>query len=493
MASLRGQLVIGTGLATALVLLAALTGLYALIDWTLRAEFDAALAARARALTALAEQDRQGVDFELTEIALPEFEPGPHAEYYQAWLLPPAPAEGAPRTVLARSPSLGRADLPMGTGMSGGHHCEPVLLPDGQAGRTAIVTFTPRLDGALPAGREPVVMALALARDTAGLTATLVRVRNILCGVGVLAVLLSAGVLAMVVRRATRRVDCVADEIAGVGEADLSARLGAAGVPAELRPVVDRLNDLLARLESAFQRERRFTGDVAHELRTPIAGLRSQLELALVRPREPNAYQQTARNCLAIGLQMQRMVETLLHLARADAGQLEVRRTPVDVAGLVRDAWQPLAEQASARRLHVDWQLANGLPTLDTDADQLRLVVQNLLENAVSYANEAGHVTVKLSAGDGTLYLTVRNTTEPGDAVDTARVFERFWRADPSSRAPATKTGSAPYGDAAPTAHCGLGLPLCQAIVEQLGGAITAESPEPGRFEVAVHLPLQDA
>ncbi len=469
MKSLRVQLLLGMALGTTVVFFVSGTLLFALIGRTLRTEFDEALAAKARSMAALADEDEEGLDFELPETLLPEFAAADRAEYYQVWQ-----QDGS---VFARSPSLQEGNLDRPAGTYDAPAFQSVLLPDGRAGRIVGLTFVPRqeFDGA-PTD-FPMTVTLVVGREIGGLQSTLARVRRILISVCLGAVALSAGVLAWVVRRSLKPIDKLTKQISDVGEDDLSTSIDAAGIPKELLPVVDRLNDLLARLDAAFQRERRFTGDVAHELRTPLAGLRSKLELALSRDRTSDAYRKSIDDCLRINLHMQRMVENLLHLARADAGQLEVRREPVDLPALVRECWRPLEAKANARGLSVEWNL-NELAHVETDRDKLQLVVQNVVDNAVDHANEQGQVTVSTWAENGAIALTVANTGSTVARDHVQQVFDRFWRGDSSFR----QTGEA---------HCGLGLPLCKAVVEKLGGSITASASPEGVFTITIRLPVQ--
>ena len=468
MKSLRLQLLVGTALGTIAVFIVSGAVLYALIGRSLRGEFDASLGARARSLMALVEWDEGGLESELTEVSIPEFEPSEFAGYYQIWL-----SDG---TVFARSPSLLGGDLRRLGGTPDAPAFESIRLPDGRPGRLVGVTFEPRQEYGYLRENPPTAVTLVLARDTVGLQSTLARVRGILIGVGLVAVVLSTGVLAWVVRRRLRPVDHLSRQIAELGEANLSGRISVAGIPSELSPVIDRLNDLLVRLEAAFQRERRFTGDVAHELRTPLAGLRSKLELALSRDRDTASYQRALGDCLDIDLQMQRMVENLLQLARADAGQLDIRHEPVDLSKIIRECWQTLEEKANARGLSVEWRF-DERDALTTDLGKLRLVIQNILDNAVTYADEQGQLSVETAVQNSATVLVVSNTCSSLRSEDADRVFERFWRADSSCR------------DTDEQARSGLGLPLCKAVTEQLGGSIRAAVGDSGMFTVTIHLP----
>ena len=292
--------------------------------------------------------------------------------------------------------------------------------------------------------------------------------------VGLVAVALSAGVLWLTVRRGLRPVDGLASQIARLGEADLAARLEAPDAPRELLPVVDRLNELLGRLEAAFQRERAFSADVAHELRTPLAGIRSTLDVALTRPRGALEYEDVLRGCLRIAVQLQRMVEHLLTLARLDAGQVEIRPEAVCVNTLVRDAWEPVAESAEARRLDVRWALAERV-TVTTDRSLLDLVVRNVFENAVVHADEGGSVVVETAARENGVEIRVTNSGSRLSGQQAGQVFERFWRGD----AARTETG----------VHCGLGLPLVKEVVTVLGGSVAVQSTEGGEFRITISIP----
>jgi two-component system sensor histidine kinase QseC len=280
-----------------------------------------------------------------------------------------------------------------------------------------------------------------------------------------------------VVRSGLRPVERLSEQIAAVGSNDLSARLPNSAVPRELLPIVERLNDLLARVDAAFQRERRFTGDVAHELRTPLAGLRAKLELALSRERSPGSYRQTLTECLQIGWQLQRMTESLLQLARADAGQLDVARDTIDLAQLIRTCWGAFAELARTRDFCIDWDLRAGC-CLETDAEKLRVIVHNLLDNAISYTSPSGRIAISAFVADSTAAFNISNTGCSMSPADIPRLFERFWR-------------GAPFSDPGAQTHCGLGLPLCKTLVDRMGGTLEATISKSGVFTAVVRIPAR--
>ena len=464
-ATLRSRLLLGTGVGAAGVLLVSGVLLYAFIQRALWNEFDESLATKARSLAAMMEQEDGTLELEFDEANLPEFRPSDHAEFYQVWI------NGT--EVFSRSPSLEDRNLELLQGSADQPDYDSTVLPDGRTGRIVGMSFTPRLEDGDGRSDQTLTVTLAIGRETAGIDETLSHIRFAMVAIGLAAVLVSLGALAWFVRRGLKPVGRLASQIEGLGESELSSRIEPAGIPAELLPVVDRLNDLLSRLESAFRRERRFTADVAHELRTPLAGVRSTLEVALSKQREPGAYQDAMRGCLDINHQMHRMVENLLSLARADANQLDVAKESIDLGALVRECWAPLAGQADRRRLEVAWCLQEPC-VLESDRGKLSLVLQNILGNAAAYADDGGRISIESVSTNGQTDLTVTNTGSTMSQEDVRRVFDRFWRGD-SSRQCAGQ-------------HCGLGLSLCKTLVELLGGSISAEVGADGTFAIIVRL-----
>jgi two-component system sensor histidine kinase QseC len=465
MRSLQGKLLLGTAVGTTVVLSAAGVSLYVLVHMSLTREFDAALAAKAQALATLAEQDDEQVGFEAENLDMPEFRASSQPEYFQAW---------AGGHTLARSQSLAARDLERVGGPVEAPEFRAITLPDGRRGRLVGITFSPRMEdeaGKAAASTRPAQVTLVLARATASLDRTLARLGLLLAGVWASAIALTLGVLAIVVRRGLRPMGQLATRIGQVGEADLAARITLPDAPAELMPVIQRLNDLLGRLDAAFARERTFSADIAHELRTPLAGLRSTLDVTLSRTRDTAQYAEAMTGCLGIARQMQDMVEQLLCLAKVDNGAWSVTRDRCDLAAIATECWAPLQSAAQARGLAVEW-LAPQPCDLRTDPEKLKLVVRNVLDNAVCHADAGGRVRFEVFPAVRQVCLRATNTGSKVAAEDAHRVFDRFWRAD----AARTDTGM----------HCGLGLSLCKRIVELLGGTIEARSQQGGEFTIEV-------
>ena len=257
-----------------------------------------------------------------------------------------------------------------------------------------------------------------------------------------------------------------------MGARDLSDRLPAEFGPRdELTELAETFNGLLDRLEGSVERERRFTANAAHELLTPLATLRSEAEVALRREREAGAYRDALGRLLLDVERMTATVQGLLQLARADtlAQQPEDR---IDLSALVADRLARARSQAEAKGVALDAAVAPGV-VIAAQASPVAEVIDNLLSNAVKYTPEGGRVALRLSHRNGSARLTVSDTGAGFEPAAADRLFDRFYRSDDA--AVQAEPGS------------GLGLAIVRAIVERLGGEVSARSPGLGRgatFEV---------
>jgi signal transduction histidine kinase len=199
--------------------------------------------------------------------------------------------------------------------------------------------------------------------------------------------------------------------------------------------------------------------------------LETALEVAAAQRRNPEEYERVIARCLDVCRRMHAMVDNLLMLARAESKQLVVQREPMDLADLCREAWTNFQLRADERKLHIDWRLPHDC-IVNSDQEKIRLLLHNFFDNAVSYTDAGGQITITVDRAPKAR-VQVSNTGSRLSAEDAAHVFDRFWR-----------------GDRARTAgtHCGLGLTLCRNIAQVLGGSIVARS-QGGVFSVSFELP----
>jgi heavy metal sensor kinase len=293
-----------------------------------------------------------------------------------------------------------------------------------------------------------------------------------IAGIGTLGLGLLGGWLLS--ERITRNIRAISDTAKSISASDLSQRIDLRGIHSELNPLAQTLNETFLRLEKAFERQVRFTADASHELRTPLAIIHSHTELALARERSPDEYRQTMATCLRASRRMKSLVDSLLVLARADGGKLELRRESFGLNGLVEECIAMVSPLVDEHHIRMEAKLSS----VDINADRTRIseLITNLLVNAIRYNQPGGLVNVTLAAtGDDTM-LSVADTGAGITPQDQPRIFERFFRAD---KARSREAGGS-----------GLGLAICRSIVNAHGGSIDFISQVGLGTTFTVRLPL---
>ncbi|MFI5914497.1 sensor histidine kinase [Dactylosporangium sp. NPDC051541] len=257
-----------------------------------------------------------------------------------------------------------------------------------------------------------------------------------------------------------------------ISQDHLHERIALTGPRDELKELADTFDAMVGRLEAAFASQRRFVADAAHDLRTPLAVVRSGMEVQLAkRPGTPEQWQATAQRVLTATARAERMLDGLLALARSDSGIAATE--PCDLAAVAAATVGAADEEADRAGLTVTCDLRPA--PVRGDPGLLDRLVGNLVDNAVRHNRPGGWLTVSTGRDAGPAVLTVRNSgpVVPAAAVD--RLFEPFQRLDP--------------GRAAGTASTGLGLAIVRSIVSAHAGTITATPNPGGGLTVTVTLP----
>ena len=466
MKSLRAQLTLRLLCAGALLFGAA----GAALDWHMRraltAEFDAALRTTAHTLTLFTEHKAAGVKLESEGAKQPAFE---QADGSDVFLL--RTTEGVE---LQRSRSLGDAALPLHAGPPESLEYFDTMLPDGRALRVAGVRFVPKMaKRARELDASPEEIVLTVGRERAPLDRTLATLQAalLLIGAGTL-----AGLVALVrwgVRSSLAPLDRLGEAVAAVDAASLATRFPAEPLPAELRPIAVRLNELLARLEAAFTREHRFTATAAHELRTPLAELRALAEVNLTTPSTDDERAESWRDALAATRRMETLALRLLELIRAEDPARAIQREPVALGSAVAEAWHPWAARAKERGVALHSTLTAEC-LVRTDPALLAIILGNLCGNAAGHAPAGSTLHVSATRDAQAVTLLFRNPAGLLTTADVPHLFERFWRKDDAH------TG---------TEHHGLGLSLAAEFATLLGGKMSAQIDAAGDVEFALRLP----
>ncbi len=435
--------------ASAVALLALLVGLYVVVTGQLQATVDAGLAARSADL-------QRSVDTEGAQVIAAET----YAELY----------DGA---VVQVSPALRGSDP---------------LVPDlGQVPTSGSLLLTREL--AVRAGREDLELRV-LARTLPGgrvltVGASLQPQKEVaerllvgLAVTGPMLLLLVAGAVRGAVRSALRPVGSLTREAGRISAAEDTRRLLPA-VPGsdEIALLASTLNAMLSRLSVAFERERAFVDEASHELRTPVAVLRGEIELALSDLDDRAGVETSLRAALTESERLSRLAEDLLVLARGRTGGLVLRVDTLDVDVLLHDTARRLG-----RAIEIRVEVADDAHRWSGDRDRLEQVLTNLVVNAAAAGSGVVLLRAEVIGGDSgaarRLVLSVQDDG-PGFAPDFAPLaFERFSRADPAR----TRSGGA-----------GLGLALVAAIVHAAGGTVAAGNDSAlGGAAVRVRLPAPD-
>lgn len=279
------------------------------------------------------------------------------------------------------------------------------------------------------------------------------------------------------VGRTLRPVQAITSEVADIRADSLDRRVPVPLANDEIQGLARTMNDMLDRLQDAAQRQQRFVADASHELRSPLARIRTELEVDARHP-ETADLAATHRSILDETRKLQTLIDDLLLLARHDARTAPNRTTHrlVPLDDVVRDEAN---RTAATTRVAIDTSAVEAV-TVTGEADHLARAVRNLLDNAARFA--ASRISIALSETSGTVHLTI---SDDGPGIDPAHrhhIFERFTRLDPAR----TRSGSASTGDPEAPGGAGLGLAIAHDIIRAHGGTIALDGDQrPGaRFRI---------
>ena len=276
-------------------------------------------------------------------------------------------------------------------------------------------------------------------------------------------------------RRAMAPVDAITDAARSVSEHQLSRRLVLPRTADELQRLTATFNAMLDRLEASFARITRFTADASHELRTPVALVRTTAELTLRRPREVEDYRDALTQVLWEAERMSGLIENLLALARVDSGSEVLALEPLDVGALLRQACDRCQPLADAKAVRVERAIPPDQVAGRADARALERLFVILIDNAVRYTPGGGRVRVGLETADEAASVAVADTGIGIPRASIPLIFERFYRVDPAR--------SRDAGGA------GLGLSIARWIADAHRASIHVESSEGHGSTFTVRLP----
>lgn len=425
--------------------------LYVRVAGHVEAVFDGSLLNKAHSLISLTELDEEGLEFDFAEEGVMlEFQGGESPEYYQLW------EQGV--DLLIKSPSLDEADLPrMKTGL-GSHQYADLQLPDKRAGRLIEINFMPRIEieddpddedygVEVPPGK-PVTMVYARERES--LDDTLFIIGATIFGVIMIVLVISGLLVWRLVGRGLSPLSNLARQVSAIDESNLDARLIHEGDQSvEIAPIENQLNHLLERLQSAFEREKRFSANAAHELRTPLAELKTLAEVAKMVPDDQEQVLGFFNDVGEISGQMEKVVITLLELARSEAGLLHSDPEDIVLSRYCDEVWLQAVNGGGNGKSLVK-HIPEGL-VINTDREKLGMILSNLFINAVSYSPDQAEIEISAEIRNDNVVLEVKNASTDLKPEDVLHMKDRFWRKQKVQ------------GD---NSHSGLGLTLVEALAK---------------------------
>jgi signal transduction histidine kinase len=380
--------------------------------------------------------------------------------------------------VLHRSGSAGIPDRPPPTANGNDHRdggCvfADIELENRAPGRAVWMTFQPRIEDEVddeadetdvdphevvlaPAESALPEMIVVVAASRHSVDEALASLLRTLIVVGAALALTVAALVMLGVRWGLGPLDRLGKQLQGVSGETISTRIAHDDAPRELAPICHELNRMLDRVEQTLQRERAFASAAAHELRTPLAELRTTAEVAT---RWPDADRATAalHDALAIGREMEALVESLLHISRGTALAAGRAVAPVEIEPILRACIERAHNDIVQCQLHVRVDVPAGT-TISAPRDVLELIARNLIDNAVHYTPAGGSIAISATrsagAAAGGSALVVENRPVDLTHADLPRLFEPFWRSD------------AARGD---RAHVGLGLAVVRHVAHAAG------------------------
>ena len=475
--SLRSRFLTGFFISTSFLLAIFSFMIFTISKHTLISEFDKSLMNSGSLLSAAVEYDNiedkdytpkeysknsePVLEFEINVQMTPAFNKINGGAYYQI--------ENTERTIMFKSPSLGNNRIDFFTQFTTTPQTRACILPNGKPGRALGYLFQPK-------GSRAEILIFTMAQDCSNIVQSLHFLSTILATSSISIILLSVAISWLITKNALKPIHSLGNQISAVNPDDLDETEISANVPTELLPITEKLNDLITRLKSAFARQRQYNADVAHELRTPLAGLQTTIEVCLLRERESHDYKETLNECLYITKNMKQMTENLLTLTKLQFNQITPDYQHVRLDSWLNDIIKPFIIGAKEKDLTIVNEIPDNL-FVKMDISYTSIILTNLLNNAIEYTPASGTINIHTAQQSNTTELFISNSGCTLTNEDIEHLFDPFWRADNSRQSNSN--------------HYGIGLSIAHRIATTLELNLTARITPPDTFTASLLLPNQ--
>lgn len=315
---------------------------------------------------------------------------------------------------------------------------------------------------------------IGLSKDTRELEKSLKTLILTLIGIDILVITLGVSVGWILTGRAIRPIHLINETAGKIASGQRNKRIDSSITDCELSQLAKVLNETFDKLDHSFDQQVKFTADASHELRTPVAAMLTQIQLALSKDREVEEYKEHLLACQGQAVHMRNLLNSLLDLARSDSGEIEFLLADYDLSELILECCEWLESLAAERQVELQTKLTS--VTAQIDGLRMSQVLTNIISNAIHHSPPSSRILISLTTDNDTAIIAIKDQGPgiPEEAKD--HIFERFYRASKSRTA---RQGSV-----------GLGLAIAKTIVDKHKGQIMAESDSNGTT-FTVTLPLK--
>ena len=446
--SIRNSITLFTLLCVIVILLAGQIVVDRIISNWLVQQFDDALESKARALVTLTKSSGEDVELDFADEFMTAYDSPAEPEYFELFL--------ESGLLIERSRSFEGYEESIFSDQEMDIQVRNNVLPDGREGRQISIKFVPQIvDKSLRAqypeeGRERAMIRVSRERNS--LNQILFRLHALILGIGLVVVISITAGVTRAINSGLQPLVQIKNEIGQISPQSIDRRLNIEKQPVELEPIATQFNLVLSEIEKALVRERQFSSDVAHELRTPVSEIRALAEVGLRWPdeKEVSTYFSDIHQS---SCHLDTMISNLLHLCRCDEGQFDSEISEVQLDEVIEKICALLAFESKAKSITFDLT-NNRLPVLLVDINWFELILYNLFSNAIAHSPSNACVIIEVHTDSDRCSIDIKNPMLGClSSSDLPHIFDRFWRKDIARTA---------------GKHAGIGLSLVKSYTECL-------------------------
>ncbi len=464
MRSIGHTITIATILTVGLILAASQIVIDGVVSNWLLQKFDTALESKARALVTLTKYDGSEVELDFADEFMPEFEAPTNPEFFELFL-----GNGS---LLERSNSFDEYERTAFNDQDDEVLFTDVQLPDGRQGRLVSIKFIPQIENKalrkeIPLENRPRAI-LRVSRERESLDESRSQFHLLIISSTLVTLLAVALGVSRIIKRGLKPLIQIKNDISQISPNSIDRRIATGAQPLELEPIANQFNLVLAEIEKAFVRERQFSSDVAHELRTPVAEIRSLAEVGLRWPDEKDIRSYFA-DIHESSRHLDRLIENLLHLCRSEEGNIELKPERIELDKLIDKICHKFVDEMADKNLEI--AISQGdIPVITADEQWIELIALNLIYNAISHSTPGATININVTTDGNRCKLEVVNPMlEPLSDQDLEMIFRRFWRKDK-----AREIGR----------HAGIGLALVKSYADLMQLEVAAFTDNSGRYHI---------